>query len=58
MQDESFEVHMLFWIYWLLVALLVLGCALEVLRRDSGWREAGTATLVLVPLLLRVLLVK
>jgi hypothetical protein len=49
---------MLFWIYWLLVALLVLGCALEVLRRDSGWREAGTATLVLVPLLLRVLLVK
>lgn len=49
---------MLFWSYWAIVALLALACAAELWRRENGWREAATAAVVLVPLLLRALLVK
>lgn len=49
---------MLFWLYWGIVVLLALACLAELWRRDSGWRDAATAALVLVPLLLRAFLVK
>lgn len=48
---------MLFWFYW----ALVLGLAVLVVRSllvTRDWRLQGTAALVLVPLVLRILLVK
>jgi hypothetical protein len=48
---------MLFWIYWSLVLGLCL-LLLRALLSGRDWRLQGTAALVLVPLLLRVLLIK
>ncbi len=48
---------MLFWIYW----ALVLGLAVLIVRTllvSRDWRLQGTAALVLVPLVLRILLIK
>lgn len=48
---------MLFWIYWILTAVLVLLTARELFNvRD--WRVQLSAALVLVPFLLRVFLLK
>ncbi len=48
---------MLFWIYWLLALAVLLITARELLR-ESDWRKQFSAALVLLPLLLRVLLLK
>jgi hypothetical protein len=47
----------MFWIYWCIVTLLCLGLVAE-LFSERSWREQVTAALVLVPVLLRVLLIK
>jgi len=48
---------MLFWTYWIitLVLLLLVGAHLW---REGDWRKQFAAALVLVPLLMRVLLLK
>lgn len=48
---------MLFWCYWLIVLFVSLGLLLE-LWREGNWREQATAGLVLLPLLLRLFLIK
>ena len=48
---------MLFWIYWLITATVALGLVREIWR-GRDWRGQAVAALVLLPLLLRVLLVK
>ncbi|MFA7330727.1 MAG: hypothetical protein WC326_06595 [Candidatus Delongbacteria bacterium] len=48
---------MLFWLYWGMTALVAAGL-LRLLWRSPDWREQALAALVLVPLLLRVWLLK
>jgi hypothetical protein len=47
----------MFWIYWSIITVLCLGLIAE-LFSERNWREQLTAALVLVPVLLRVLLIK
>jgi hypothetical protein len=48
---------MLFWLYWILTAVLVLLTVREIFHvRD--WRTQLSAALVLIPFLLRVFLLK
>jgi len=48
---------LLFWSYWTLALMVGLGL-LRLLWTSRDWREQALAALVLVPMLLRVLLVK
>ncbi len=48
---------MLFWIYWLL-ALTLLGLVGVNLWCERDWRKQFAAAIVLVPLIMRVLLIK
>jgi hypothetical protein len=48
---------MLFTLYWLICGVVALGL-LRLLWTSRDWREQALAALVLVPLLLRVLLIK
>jgi hypothetical protein len=47
----------MFWLYWLIVLLVALAVLAE-LWEAASWRERLTAGLVLLPLVLRVVLVK
>lgn len=47
----------LFWCYWSLVLLVVVALA-RLLWTSKDWREQALAALVLVPMILRLLLVK
>jgi hypothetical protein len=48
---------LLFWSYWIMVLLVVAGL-LKLLWSSRDWREQALAALVLVPMVLRLLLVK
>lgn len=48
---------MLFWTYWL-IAALVLALTVRELYKSSDWRLQLSAAVVIVPLVLRVFLLK
>jgi len=48
---------MLFWIYWLIAAIVLLLSARELLTAND-WRKQLSAAVVLIPLILRVFLLK
>jgi hypothetical protein len=48
---------MLFWIYWLITAVIAALVVRE-LWNGNDWRRQLSAALVLIPLLLRALLIK
>ncbi|MCB9357963.1 MAG: hypothetical protein H6508_07170 [Calditrichaeota bacterium] len=48
---------MLFWTYWLLAALIG-ALAVRELYAEGDWRRKLSAAIVLIPILLRVLLLK
>lgn len=48
---------MLFWIYWLIAAIVLLLSARELLAAND-WRKQLSAAIVLIPLILRVFLLK
>ena len=49
--------QVLFWLYWVIAAIAAMLILREMLR-SSGWIMKVTAALTLIPLILRVLLVK